>query len=76
MTRFIFRIHNSKKAREEELDWQNTLCVYEDDCSSWELEEGCWPGPHGSRLCRQGSSWQPSQQGKGQNFVVQGLEDK
>lgn len=42
---------------------------------SWELEDNCWSGSHGSRRCRLGSSSQPSQQDMGLNLAVLGLEE-
>lgn len=53
----------------------NTLCVNVGGRLSWELEDSCCSGSHGSRRCTPGSSSQPSQQDMGQDLAVLGLEE-
>lgn len=57
------------------LAYINTLCLNVGGRLSWELEDSCWPGSHGSRRCRPGFSSQPSQQDTGLALAVQGLEE-
>lgn len=51
-----------------------TLTVDVGDCWSLKLEDSCWPGSHGSKPCRPGSSSQRSQPDMATDLAGKGLK--